>query len=132
MTLLLDTHILVWWLLDLPLPTAEQTAAIEQAERRGEPLGVASITLWELAKLVELGRIDLKRTVDDVLQELETSPALRILPLSARVAVESTRLGPSFHRDPADQVIAATARVHGLRLVTADRRVRQSGVVSVV
>jgi PIN domain nuclease of toxin-antitoxin system len=69
---------------------------------------------------------------DTFMDELDRSPRLAILPITPRVALESTRLGPAFHRDPADQLIAATARVHGLRLVTADERTRRSGVVAVV
>lgn len=57
---------------------------------------------------------------------------MRLLELTPRIALESTRLGSSFHTDPADQVIAATARVHGLKLVTADTRIRESRVVAVV
>jgi len=46
--------------------------------------------------------------------------------------IEATLLGAEFPRDPADRLIAATARVHGLRLLTADERFRRSGLVSVV
>jgi PIN domain nuclease of toxin-antitoxin system len=47
------------------------------------------------------------------------------------VAVESTRLGARFHSDPIDQVIVATARCHGLTLLTVDERIIESGVVAV-
>lgn len=132
MRLLLDTHILLWWLVDSDRLTAAQVAELERAEASGQPLAVAAITLWEMAKLAELGRLNLQTSVDELLEQLETHPGIAVLPMSARVALESTRLGPTFHRDPADQLIAATARVHGLRLVTADSRVRGTNVVSVV
>jgi PIN domain nuclease of toxin-antitoxin system len=64
--------------------------------------------------------------------DLETHPQIELFALTPQIALESTRLGPKFHTDPADQIIAATARVHGLRLVTADHRIRKSGVVAVV
>jgi PIN domain nuclease of toxin-antitoxin system len=54
------------------------------------------------------------------------------LPLSPEVALELTRLPARFHRDPADQLIAATARVHDLVLLTADERIRDSGAVRVL
>jgi len=130
--LLLDTHVLIWWLSDEEKLTASQVAALAASSEAGEPLGLASISLWEVAKLVELGRITLPVTVDDFLEGIEAHPGVRVLPLGARVALESTRLGPRFHRDPADQIIAATARTHGLLLVTADRRIRDAHVVSVV
>lgn len=132
MSLLLDTHVLIWWILDPARLSAEQHDALAAAEARGEPLGVSAITLWEIAKLVERKRIDLRRTIDVFLHELEASPRLTFYAISAAIAVESTHLGPTFHRDPTDQLIAATARVHGLRLVTADGLIRAAGVVSVV
>ena len=132
MTLLLDTHVLLWWLLDVPKLQPEQVAALERAEQTGEALGIATISLWEIAKLVERGRLTLHRRVDEFIEEIEQCREVSVLGLTARVAVESTRLGASFPRDPADQIIAATARVLGLRLVTADRRIRSSGVVSIV
>lgn len=95
-------------------------------------MAIAAISLWEIAKLVELGRIELTAAIDDVLQELESGSDFTVLPLDARVALESTRLGSGFHRDPADQLIVATARVHALRLVTADERIRRSSVVATV
>lgn len=58
-------------------------------------------------------------------------PIVRLLPLSGLAILESTRLGADFHKDPADQLIVATARIHALRLLTADERIKQSGVVFV-
>jgi PIN domain nuclease of toxin-antitoxin system len=132
MRLLLDTHVLLWWLADDPALQRPFAQAISSALVAAERLGVSAITFWEIAKLVEVGRLRLLRSIDHLFDELVTHPHLAVLPLSARVCLESTRLGPRFHRDPADQIIAATARVHGLRLVTADRRIHDSGTVSVV
>ena len=132
MNLLLDTHVLLWWLGEGRGLSEAQADALNRAEARGEVLGLSAITLWEIAKLIERGRIRLHVAVDDLLLNLETHRRLQILPLSARVALESTRLGSRFHADPADQLIVATARVHGLRLLTADQRIRDSGVVSIV
>lgn len=132
MTLLLDTHVLLWWLLDSGQLSAAQVQALERAEASSEPVGLASISLWEVAKLAERGRIELRQAADGFFEDLENHPGVSILPLTGRIALESTRLGPSFHRDPVDQILAATARVHGLRLVTTDERIRQSRVVTVV
>lgn len=132
MKLLLDTHILLWWLAGEGSLQPSQIAALETAEARDERLAIAAITLWEIAKLCEHGRIVLATTPDALLEHVETHARITVLPLDGRIALESTRLGPRFHRDPADQLIAATARVHGLRLVTADERIRSSGVVTVV
>jgi PIN domain nuclease of toxin-antitoxin system len=132
LTLLLDTHVLLWWLLDAEGLSSSQVEALEQAETGGDAYGISAMSLWEIAKLIERGRVELRQSPDTFMDELDRSPRLAILPITPRVALESTRLGPAFHRDPADQLIAATARVHGLRLVTADERIRRSGVVAVV
>lgn len=132
MKLLLDTHALLWWLADAGPLSPTQIRALERAETANDPIGVSAITLWELAKLSERGRVQFDQSVDVVLEEIEQHPALSVLPLDARVALESTRLGDRFPSDPADQLIVATARVHGLRLVTADERIRRSGSVSVL
>lgn len=132
LTLLLDTHILVWWLGDLDRLSAGQARALKQADADGERIGVAAVTLWEIAKMAQRGRIQLGRSVDVVLEEIERHSGIELLPLTARIALESTRLGDRVPSDPTDQLIVATARVHALRLVTSDDRIRKSGVVPVI
>ena len=130
--LLLDTQALLWWLAGDGELTPAQAEALPRAESAGHPLGVPAIALWELARLVERGQIEARVSIDALFEEIESHPRLQILPITPRVALESTRLGRAFPRDPADQLIAATARVHGLRLVTKDREIRRSGVVAVL
>ena len=89
-------------------------------------MGVAAITLWEIALLVEHGRIG----PTDAIEVVETDSRFRIFPITGRIALESARLRAL--RDPADQLIVATARVESLRLVTADRRIRKSRAVDVI
>jgi PIN domain nuclease of toxin-antitoxin system len=132
LTLLLDTHIVLWWFGDLDRLSALQTRTVTQAEADDERIGVAAITLWEIAKLAERGRIQLTQPVEIILDAIERHSAIDLLPLTARVALESTRLGDRVPSDPTDQLIVATARVHGLRLVTSDDRIRKSGVVPVI
>jgi PIN domain nuclease of toxin-antitoxin system len=126
----LDTHVVVWWLTgDRKLPK-RHLRILEQAERKGSSVGMSAMSLWEIAKLVERGRLSLSVSVDECLAQLEESPAITILPITARIAVESTRLGARFHADPIDQIIAATARTHALTLLTVDDRIIESGVVA--
>jgi PIN domain nuclease of toxin-antitoxin system len=132
LTLLLDTHVLLWWL-DAPgRLSLLQDRAIADARGGEERLAVAAVTLWEIAKLVSHHRLTFDDPIDLVLDRIERNPALSVLPLDARVAIESTRLGDQIPKDPADQLIVATARVHGLRLVTADEAIRKSGTVQVI
>lgn len=131
MKYLLDTHVVIWWLTDdRKLPKA-YTKLLDRCERSGTPVGVSAMSLWEIAKLVERGRVELTQSLDDCLAQLETSAFVSVLPLSARVAIESTRLGTRFHADLVDQLIAATARCHGLTLMTVDERIIESRVVAI-
>jgi PIN domain nuclease of toxin-antitoxin system len=98
-------------------------------EGRGEPAGISAITIWELAQMVARGRLEMERPLDVWLEELENHPLICVYPLSASISAESVRLGQDFHKDPADQIIVATALCHGLRLITADQRIRRWGKV---
>ena len=130
--LLLDTHIALWWLDGGERLTPKQRRATAAAERRNEKLHVAGVTLWEIAMLAQHGRITMAQGFDDFLQELERNARLDVLPITATIAIDAARLGNAFPKDPADRLIAATARVHGHTLVTADRRVRDAQVVRVL
>ncbi len=132
MTLAFDTHTLIWWLTGHERLTTAQSAALRRAEARGDRVGIPAICLWEIAKLVDRGRLELDMPLDDVFDEIADHPSVRVLELTPRIALESTRLGPGLAGDPVDQLIAATARVHGLKLVTADHRIRASRIVGVV
>lgn len=131
MRYLLDTHIVVWWLIEDRRLPKEYARLLDRAERSGKAVGLSAISLWEIAKLVERGRLELTQSIDESLADLESNASLEILPLTARIAVESTRLGARFHSDPTDQLIVATARCHGLVLMTVDQRIIESGVASV-
>ena len=129
---LLDTHILVWWRLSPEKLSTNQDKVLLELEKRGEPAGISAITLWELAKMVELGKQEIMVPLEMWLEEIESHPMLQVIPVSAKVAAESVQLGGGFHKDPADQIIVATARCHGLRLLTSDERIRTWGKVAIV
>jgi PIN domain nuclease of toxin-antitoxin system len=93
-------------------------------EHEAEGLGVSVISCWEVAKLVEGGRITLSLPVGEWIAKALSYPGMRLLDFSPEVAVESTQLPGVFHRDPADQIIVATARIHACPLVTMDTKIR--------
>ena len=132
LSLLLDTHILTWWRLDTGKLSAAQIRAIEAEERRGHGVAISAITLRELAVAVDRGRLSVGQPLDVWLEGIERSPLITVLPITSRIALESVRLGPDFPKDPADQIIVATALCHGLRLLTADERIRRWGKVLLV
>ena len=84
-----------------------------------EMFGLAAISLWEVAKKVQIGKLllpkDLAAWFADAL-----APNVDVLPLTAEVATEAMRLPEFPNRDPADELIVATARIHTLTLVTTD------------
>lgn len=131
MKYLLDTHILIWWCLDLQNLSQKYRDLLNESENVGEPFGLSIISLWEISKLVSSKKFLIHFSLDEWFCELEEHSKLAILPLSSHIILESTRLGTAFHKDPADQLIAATARCHGLRLLTADEKIIESGVVSI-
>jgi PIN domain nuclease of toxin-antitoxin system len=131
-SVLLDTHILVWWLLDVRRLSAAQAHLLRAMEARNEPVGLSAMSLRESAKLIQDGRLEIDASLDAWLDSIEFHPLVTILPLTTKIAAESVRLGEDFPRDPADQIIVATARCHGLTLITADNHIRKWGKVNVV
>jgi len=123
--LLLDTHVWVRWVSDPPWLSSPARAAIDRALEAGERLQVSSISAWEVALLVTKGRLELTLEVSDWIARSEASPSLEFVPVDNRISVASAQLPPPLHWDPADRIILATARGRGLRLVTADRRLRE-------
>jgi PIN domain nuclease of toxin-antitoxin system len=119
--ILLDTHIWVWWTHgDTHLPPAHRTY-LQEHESQG--LGVSIISCWEVAKLVERGRLALSCPVAEWFDQALAYPGVSLLALTPAIIVEATQLPGIFHKDPADQLIVATARVHALSLVTLDQKI---------
>lgn len=84
---------------------------------------VSAITCWEIALLVEKGRLRLARDVTTWLDGALSLPGVRLMAIDPPIAVASVRLPGNFHSDPADRLIVATARHYGVPLVTADRAI---------
>lgn len=120
--IILDTHIWVWWVHgDTQLSGSHAQLILDN--ENGE-IGISAISLWEAAKLVELGRLVLPIALDQWFTDALAYPGVRVVDLTPAIVIESTQLPGRFHRDPADQIIVATARVLGCDLLTADQRIR--------
>lgn len=124
--ILADTHAWIWWAADNHMLSEPALTALDKSDA----VGIADITLWEIAMLVEKKRLKLDRDVLDWLQEAIGKTGTVVLPVTPQVAVSSTAI-PHF-RDPSDRLIAATAIVHGVPLVTKDERIQRSGVVPTI
>ena len=129
MTALLDTHILVWWLNESTQLSPAQRDVVSTADTHS-PLLVSDISLWEVATLCGLGRIQLSMPLRHWLDKAVAPPLVRRQGISPAVAAEVVALPESFHRDPADRILVATARVMGATLLTQDRRIVDSGLAA--
>jgi PIN domain nuclease of toxin-antitoxin system len=104
--------------------------ARQDQSRRDTGVAVATITLWEIAWLAHHQRIVVAGSVESFVRETVSRVILR--PETPEIAALAVRLPDSFPRDPSDRLIAATAMVEGMALVTADARIRQSNVVEAI
>ena len=128
MKALLDTHILLWWHEDRGRLSRDQQEVIAAADA-DSPLLISDISLWEVAMLHSLGRIRLTIPLREWLGKLASPPLVRRNGMSPAVAAELASLPDSFHRDPADRILVATARVLGATLLTRDRRITEARLV---
>ena len=119
--ILLDTHIWVWWVSRPDRLQARHRELLELGVDR--VFGVSVISCWEIAKLVEYGRLKLDRTVGLWMESALAEPGVSLLHLHPQIAVESTRLPQPFHRDPVDQSLVATARVFQCPIMTEDSKI---------
>ena len=119
--IVLDTHIWIWWVQGDERLTETQLQAIRANE--GDVLGVSAISCWEVAKLVERQRLEFSLPLAGWFEKALAYPGIQLLPLTPSIAVASAELPGEFHRDPADQLIVGTARVHNCPLVTSDSRI---------
>ena len=120
--LLLDTHIWLWLEAGSNELSARDRGTIATALGGGR-LHVAAISLWELALLASRRRVVLGQPTNLWFDRALAEPGPIVEPLSVRVAIESCALPGTFHRDPVDRMIVATARVIGATLMTRDRRI---------
>ena len=127
--IILDTHIWIWWVHDDAQLLPIYRDYVQAHEAKG--LGISAISCWEVAKLVEGGRLTLPLPVGEWLTKALAYPGIRLLDLSPQISVESTQLPGVFHRDPADQIIVATARIYDCPLVTIDRKIRAYAYIQV-
>jgi len=124
--ILLDTHTLVWLDEGSKRLGPEARTAIDTALIQGE-LCVAAISFWEVAMLVEKGRLTIGTEIDSWRQSLLNS-GLQEIPLTGDIAISSAHLA-NFHGDPADRIIVATT-LHALaRIITADEKILDWGQV---
>ena len=130
MKVVLDTHVWVWWLLaDSPLPDRERRALDRIATDKG--IYLPAICQWEAQMLHSKKRIELPVPFPTWLRRATAANMLTVLPLDTDAVVAVGELPATFHGDPADRMIVATARTPDLPLATHDEAIRKSRLVKV-
>jgi PIN domain nuclease of toxin-antitoxin system len=119
--LLFDTHVW-WWSLSEP----ENLSAVSRkaiATSKVDERYIASISIWEFAMMATKQRIELKISSEEWLSRAINNTGISIVELTPAIATDSCNLPGKFHKDPADQIIVASARRNNLTLITKDQKI---------
>lgn len=122
--IIIDTHILLWSLLEEEKLSSQELHIIKAAQIEGT-LFISSISLWEIAMLSYKGRISIYGRLLEFLGDIKNVKGLRIYDIDPEVAAESVSLPGDFHGDPADRIIVATTRVLSGNLITRDSGIQE-------
>lgn len=129
--ILLDTCAVVWDALDPSRVTRKAMQAIDRADRH-DALIVSDISVWEIAMLIDKGRVEVATGAANFINLFLQSRSVSVEPISPEIAELSTNLDSDIGGDPADRIIAATSIVRNAQLVTADHTLRASELVDTV
>ena len=130
MTILLDTHVWLWWLLGSDQLPRKEREALDRLASRGA-LRLAAVSLWEAQMLHAKRRLTLNQPFDTWLRDAAAANVIQVLPLDVEVVIALDALPPSFHGDPADRLIVSTSRAQQIPLATHDAAIRKSRVTTV-
>lgn len=128
--ILLDTHVVIWLASGDARLSKKAKTAIEQARHSDRGLAISDFTLYEISMLFRKKQIGLVMSLESFLFDVENH--FVVLPITGRICATAFSLPSSYPKDPADQIIGATALVESLSLVTADRAIRESRAVPVI
>ena len=129
--ILLDTHVLVWMVADEDRLSRHAKSAIQRA-RLSDGLGIADVTIWELAFLIARGALRTHSTIENTVRNFVTRSGVIVKPITAEIAVLATQFPEDYPKDPIDRLIGATARAEGIALITRDERIRSSPLLRTI
>lgn len=121
--IVLDTHVLVWWLDGNQSKLPMRVMRTIEHELGAGGVAASSISAWEVAMLVRKGKLELSVDVLGWMDAASKIEGFRFVPVDNTVAVKSVELPGEFHADPADRIIVALARELAAPLVTADGKI---------
>jgi PIN domain nuclease of toxin-antitoxin system len=122
--IVLDTHVLLWWVSGSDELSVAAKKAINRTLTQGSEVIVSSISAWEVSMLIDKERLILSMDVESWFDEVSQIDGVRFMPVDNEIGIKSTVLPGDFHKDPADRMIVATARKLAVPLVTADEKIR--------
>ena len=127
-TPLLDTHAWVWWV-DRDRRLGRRVLDTLDALPEDARPRVCTISLWEVAMLVERRRLSFSGSLAEWLDAAAHPRTVRVIPITPAIAAEVAGLPATFHRDPADRIIVATCRVLDAPLLTRDSLITRSRLI---
>ena len=129
--ILLDTHVLVWWMTDPGRLSRPAASAIRRA-RASDGIAIADSSLWELAVLFARGILRTHGTIENTVRNLVDRSGVNVRPITVEIAVLATQFPQDFPKDPIDRLIGATARAEGIALITRDEKIRRSPLLKTI
>ena len=117
---LLDTHAVLWYFDD---PKRLSSKSLNEIKKSSN-LAISAISAWEISLLVQKGRLSLKYDVNQWMAFLSENPMVQWIDISSTIAIKSLNLPGSFHQDPADRFIVATAILYGIPIITKDQSIQ--------
>lgn len=120
MNLLFDTHVFIWWADEPAKLAASVTAALEDENNR---LLLSDASIWEIQIKVQLGKMDLKLPLKDLIESQQRENEVEILHITTNHILELEKL-PFHHKDPFDRILIAQSIVEGLTVITVDSEFR--------
>jgi PIN domain nuclease of toxin-antitoxin system len=129
--ILLDTHVLVWFVSNPELLSKYVLKTIESSMNSGSVF-ISSMSIWEIALLVKHQRIVLEMALDTWIGKVEDLPFISFVPVDNKIAYRSVHLQEPFHKDPADRIIVATALEIGAAVISKDEKIRSYNAVKTI
>lgn len=124
---LLDTHVWIWLVEAHERLGRSKSLKVIESALKTHSVRISAISPWEVGMLESKSRLNFRVPCLDWVEHALQAPGLSLTPLLPAIAVESSHLPGSFHGDPADRILVATARKIGATLVTDDAQIQKYG-----
>ena len=129
--IIVDTHVLIWDALEPEKLSRSAVKALNHAEKT-HTLALCDISLWEIALLLDRNRLKSPLSHQEFLETLLQTRPYQILAIRPDIAVRSMNLPAKINKDPADQIIVASAIIHNAGLISADENLQKHSSLTVI